>query len=438
MNNAKTDDNNPLINKGRIQRTGAAPRASSLIMLTLALAWYRGAHAQQDATAVATVTNGSVASVVVTDGGSGYAAPPAVAFVGGGGVGASAIAQVSSGAVTAILIQTAGIGYTSAPLVAIDPPAPSVTPAALSISLIPMLVMSGQAWAVQQIQYADALAGTNQWFILTNIVMGNAPYVFIDTSAPPGGRRFYQVVTLAAPGPDPARWAWINPGTFTMGSPETEYDRSADESPQTDVTLTRGFWMERYEVTEGEYTAVVGTNYSAFTGDTNQPVEEVSWSDATNYCALLTAQEQAAGRVPAGYVYRLPTEAEWEYATRAGTTNRFFFGDDHDYTLLLNYGWVSTNSDQTAHDVGGKLPNPWGLYDTSGNVWEWCADGYGPYSGGAVTDPTGAPTGTYRVMRGGSWHFPGGDARSADRNFNSPDFASFGIGFRVVLGRPYP
>jgi formylglycine-generating enzyme required for sulfatase activity len=223
-----------------------------------------------------------------------------------------------------------------------------------------------------------------------------------------------------------------------MGSPITEFDRSLDESPQTEVTLTHGFWMERFEVTQGEYTAIIGTNYSTFAGDSNQPVEQVEWFDAFTYCARLTVRERAAGRVPAGYEYRLPTEAEWEYAARAGTTNRFPFGEDHTYTLLQDYAWFSTNSDLTTHDVGGKKPNAWGLYDMSGNVWEWCADYYGPYSGGAVTDPTGPTSGTNRVMRGGSAFFAGGDCRPAGRNFNAPDFKSHGIGIRVVLGPTQP
>ena len=223
-----------------------------------------------------------------------------------------------------------------------------------------------------------------------------------------------------------------------MGSPLTEHDRSTNESPQTVVTLSQGFWMERYEVTQWEYTSLIGTNPATFTSDTNQPVEQVSWYDADTYCARLTAQEHAAGRVPAGYAYRLPTEAEWQYAARAGTTTAFSFGDDPTYTLLPSYAWFNGDSSLTSHDVGTKLPNPWGLYDMAGNVWEWCADWYGPYSGGSLTDPTGPSTGSSKVMRGGSWVFPGGDARSADRNFNPPIFSSFGIGIRVVLGPVQP
>jgi formylglycine-generating enzyme required for sulfatase activity len=408
------------------------------MFLTFSLTEGRAAVPLRGATAVATITNGSVATIEITDGGSGYVAPPNVAFIDGGGSGASALAQVTAGAVSAILLETSGSGYTSAPAVAIDPPPPLIPPAVLSISLIPRLRITGQAWTVQQVQYADALGGTNQWFTLTNVVLGDVPFVLIDTSAPPGGLRFYRVVAVAAPGPDPARWAWLNAGTFTMGSPLAEFDRSDDESPQAEVTFSRGFWIGRFEVTQGEYTAIVGTNYSTFAGDTNRPVEQVAWFDASNYCAALTQQEQSAGHLPAGYQYRLPTEAEWEYAARGGSTNRFFFGADRTYTLLLNYAWIETNSLGSTHEVGGKQPNPWGIYDMSGNVWEWCADWYGPYVGGTLTDPSGPATGTDKVMRGGSWRFAGGDARPAARNFNPPDFASDGIGFRVVLGPAAP
>jgi formylglycine-generating enzyme required for sulfatase activity len=406
-----------------------------VIAFVFTLAACQRVRAQRDASAVATISNGAVVSILVSDGGSGYSAPPGVTFVGGGGTGATASAELLEGMVTNISIQAAGSGYASAPFVAIDPPPSPVTPPTLSISMVPKLLIGGQPWAVQKVEYKNSFGDTNQWFSLTNVVWRDVPYVLVDTNAPPGSR-FYRVVTVAAPGPDPARWAWINPNTFTMGSPATEYDRSGDESPQTEVTLSNGFWMERFEVTQGEYLAITGTNNSTFNGDSNQPVEQVTWFDAYNYCTLLTEQEQAAGRIPAGYVYRLPTEAEWECAARAGTTNRFPFGDDHDYSNLLNYAWFSTNSAQTTHDVGGKLANPWGIFDMSGNIWEWCADFYGAYPGGSITDPTGPTSGANRVMRGGSIFFSGGDCRPAARNYNPPDFKSHGIGIRVVLGRP--
>jgi eukaryotic-like serine/threonine-protein kinase len=170
---------------------------------------------------------------------------------------------------------------------------------------------------------------------------------------------------------------WIPPGTFLIGSPEDEVDRSENEGPQTQVTLTQGFWMGKHEVTQGEYLAVVGSNPSYFNGvqgetdygtDLNRPVESVSWDDAVAYCAALTARERAAGRAPMSYAYRLPTEAEWEYACRAGTTTRFSYGDDPGYTHLRDYAWYEGNSERQTHPVGQKLPNPWGLYDMHGNV----------------------------------------------------------------------
>jgi formylglycine-generating enzyme required for sulfatase activity len=424
--------------------SGRTPRAlhshllRGSIILTFILAWCVEAQAQRTASAVATVANGSLATITITDGGAGYVTPPIITLLGGGGTGASASALVTEGVVMQIIILTVGNGFTTAPTVVIDPPPPAITPATLSMKLMPALIITGPAQEVQEIQYADALGNTNQWFSLTNIVLGDAPFVFVDATAPVGSSRLYRSVALTAPGPDQAGWAWIPPGSFIMGSPLTEHDRSTNESPQTVVTISKGYWMKRYEVTQGEYTSLIGTNPATFTGDMNQPVEQVSWYDAYTFCARLTVQERAAGRVPAGYEYRLPTEAEWEYAARAGTTTSFSFGDDPTYTTLPEYAWFNGDSNLTSHDVGTKKPNPWGLYDMAGNVWEWCEDWYAPYAGGSATDPTGPFSGSAKVMRGGSWHFAGGDARSADRNFNVPDFASFGIGIRVVLAPTGP
>jgi formylglycine-generating enzyme required for sulfatase activity len=213
---------------------------------------------------------------------------------------------------------------------------------------------------------------------------------------------------------------WIAPGTFTMGS------------PQTKVTISRGFLMSKYEVTQAQYKGVVGTNPSQFKGD-NNPVETVSWDDAVAYCAKLTEKEKAAGRLPGGYEYRLPTEAEWEYACRAGTTTRFSYGDDPEHDQLGEYAWYNSNSSNTPHPVGQKKPNGWGLYDMHGNIWEWCHDWYGDYPGGSVTDPQGAATGSYRMGCGGGWNNVASFCLSAGRDLSAPGYRSAYLGFRPVL-----
>src|SRR5262249_46423160 len=152
-------------------------------------------------------------------------------------------------------------------------------------------------------------------------------YVWIDASAPATTRRFYRAVEMA-----PTNLTFIPPGTFRMGSPEEETDRFANEGPQTEVTLTKGFYMGTYPVTQGEYLAVVKENPGFFKGGLTAPVESITWYDATNYCAKRTEQETATGAIPAGSQYRLPTEAEWEYACRAWTSTRFFYGEDAGYT----------------------------------------------------------------------------------------------------------
>ena len=244
-------------------------------------------------------------------------------------------------------------------------------------------------------------------------------------------------------GAAPTNLVFIPPGTFRMGSPTNELDRYPDETPQTAVTISRGFWMGKYEVTQGEYLAVMGSNPSHFTGDTSRPVDSVTWSDATSYCAWLTQRERAAGRIGADVAYRLPTEAEWEYACRAGTTTRFSYGDDPDYTNLTQYAWYRQNAGFVTHPVGQKRANPWGLYDMYGNVWEWCQDWYGAYPGGTIVDPQGPSKpgmNKQRAMRGGDYFNPAQHCRSALRGYDfipkhawPPDF-----GFRVVLAASQP
>ena len=233
--------------------------------------------------------------------------------------------------------------------------------------------------------------------------------------------------------------AWIKPGQFVMGSPKEEKDRDLDEDPLTQVLFQSGFWMGKYEVTQRQYERIMGVNPSTFKGDPARPVEQVSWDDTEAFCKRLTQSEFVAGRLPIGYVYRLPTEAEFEYACRSGTTTRYNYGDDLDYSQLADYAWYSANSESATHVVGLKKPNLWGLHDINGNVWEWCLDWYQDrHPGGSVEKPAGPPTGTARVFRGGGWDYNAASCRSSYRNNVNPARRSAYLGFRLVLGPALP
>jgi formylglycine-generating enzyme required for sulfatase activity len=226
----------------------------------------------------------------------------------------------------------------------------------------------------------------------------------------------------------------IQGGSFMMGSPVSEAGQF-DVEVQHRVTVS-SFYMGKYEVTQEEYAALMGTNPSYFNGD-NLPVERVTWYDAVNYC---NARSQNEGLTPAYVVsdttvtwnrsangYRLPTEAEWEYACRAGTTTPYFSGSSVD-----GVGWYGDNSESTTHSVGTKQDNGWGLYDMYGNVREWCWDWFGGYETAAQTDPMGASSGSDRVVRGGSWGNIGQSLRSAYRGYSMPSSLDNGLGFRLL------
>lgn len=224
------------------------------------------------------------------------------------------------------------------------------------------------------------------------------------------------------------KFVLIPAGTFQMGSAADEADRGDDEGPPTQVTLTRSFFLGATDVTQGQYAAVMGTNPSDFKAiGPNAPVENVTWADAMAFCQKLTAREKAAGRLPTGAIFTLPTEAQWEYACRAGTTDAYA-GDPS------AMAWYGDNSGGTTHPVASKQPNAWGLYDMSGNVYQWCLDWYGKYPGGAVKDWAGPSTGKFHVLRGGSWYYSEAYCRSAYRDFD-PGFVGNILGFRVALIR---
>jgi len=218
---------------------------------------------------------------------------------------------------------------------------------------------------------------------------------------------------------------WCPPGTFMMGSPANELNR-IDNKSQHQATLSKGFWMLETEVTQQMWENVMGNNPSSNKG-LNLPVTNVSWNDCQEFIQKLNVLLAGTPGAPAGYTFSLPTEAQWEYACRAGTTTAYHFGD----TLTqqqANFG------SREAKEVGSYPANAWGLKDMHGNVWEWCLDWYGNYPSGAVTDPTGAERGWLRVIRGGSWYFIARDCRSAFRNSGDPADRFFhDIGLRLSL-----
>lgn len=235
----------------------------------------------------------------------------------------------------------------------------------------------------------------------------------------------------------------IAAGTFEMG--DLAGAGNADERPAHTVTLTRDFYIGTYEVTQAEYLAVMGDNPSFFSDDDRLPVENVSWYDAIRFANRLSERERftpcydndgtvigGQGNPYACEGYRLPTEAEWEYASRAGTTTWYSFGDKE--ADAGSHAWYAHNSELQTHPVGEKSPNPWGLYDVHGNVWEWVYDRYhsGYTSSMALSDPHGAPSGSERVKRGGSWDRTPEYLRLAYRSGYGPTHRYYNFGFRLA------
>jgi formylglycine-generating enzyme required for sulfatase activity len=247
----------------------------------------------------------------------------------------------------------------------------------------------------------------------------------------------------------------IEPGSFQMGTTKEQIDQLLrlfserkrewfdNEQPQHPVQITRPFFLGTHPVTQGQYKAIMGSNPSDFKGSDDLPVENVSWLDAVNFCNKMSEKDK---RTPfyringtdvadvGGNGYRLPSEAEWEYACRAGSATLFPFGDD--VGKLGEHAWYSSNSQSKTHHVGQKSPNAWGLYDMLGNVWEWCADWYDEKyyasSPSVAVDPPGPPKASYRVIRGGSWLYFAWGCRPASRDRYEPSFRSCDLGFRVA------
>lgn len=335
----------------------------------------------------------------------------------------------------------------------------------LAIGMHPAITVTGEAGSTYVIESKNGVED-DFWLTRGVVELTSTQAQWIDSVPADGPKRIYRAVKVTKPeGVQPVEgMVWIPAGRFTMGSPESERGRVADwEGPQTRVTLTQSFWMNKHEVTQGEYLALMGNNPSWFNGvrgemdygtDLNRPVETVSWNDAVAYCVALTEQERVRGRgglyLAEGWEYRLPTEAEWEYACRAGTTTRYSFGDALDCDdgcescgLLDQYMWWCGNSEGITHRVGQKLPNPWGLHGMHGNVLESCGDRWSDnLPGGSVMDPKGPEVGSARVVRGGGWGWLIGARYYRSANRRDDDFVPIlsGIfsGFRPVLAPGQP
>lgn len=230
-------------------------------------------------------------------------------------------------------------------------------------------------------------------------------------------------------------FVWVKPGTFSMGSSESGPGGTADEYPRHEVVIGNGFYLGKYEITQSQWVTIMGT--APWTGKQNvqrhrdHPAVYISWTSVQEFLHRLNeaAEEQ---------LYRLPTEAEWEYACRAGTATRWFFGSDE--SRLANYAWFIKNGPKAglkyAQPVGEKLPNPWGLYDIYGNVWEWVEDWHTPsYTGRRQVDPTGPESGSARIMRGGGFVNHARNVRSGKRFSHEPSLRYSALGARLVRTR---
>lgn len=222
------------------------------------------------------------------------------------------------------------------------------------------------------------------------------------------------------------KFVLIRAGEFMMGAGPEDEEARDDEKPQHLVRITKDFYMGQYPVTQGQWQALMGNNPSHFKGSPDLPVENVSWYDAKNFADKLSAKEKVKEKVK----YRLPTEAEWEYAARAGTTDKYYWGNWMDG----DYCWYDENSGNKTHPVGQKKPNEWGLYDMLGNVYEWCRDQCGKdyYGKSPAADPTGPSFGDFRALRGGSWCDESNLVRVSNRYGRAPAYRYRSYGFRLV------
>ena len=316
-----------------------------------------------------------------------------------------------------------------------------------AVVVVSPIVSTGAVFIVAAADLAS-LGTAPSMFFQTNTPITNELRLAVPTTNQFSQRGFFKAAHWEGQAPPLVP---VSPGTFVMGASSTEAQSTSFEGPQTTVTLTYPFMIGKYEVTQGEYQALMTNNPSYFSGVTKRPVEQVTWTNATSYCARLTQLQQAAGCLPPGWAYRLPTEAEWEYACRAGTTTALHYGTalhsgmanfdghyEYDSVLGTVFNSAGTLLDRPTN-VGSYLPNAWGIYDMHGNVWEWCQDRWADnLPGGTVTNPQGPNTGSSRVVRGGGWYNQGSSCRSAYRTLGTATYKGNEIGFRIVLSPAIP
>lgn len=226
----------------------------------------------------------------------------------------------------------------------------------------------------------------------------------------------------------PLHFKFIKSGAFSMGSPEGEPGRDKDESPVHRVQISKPFYLGTFEVTQRQFEVIMGYNPSVFDdfeGSANHPVENLSWEEANLFIEKLNALNIG--------MFRLPTEAEWEYACRAGTQSAYYWGEEMKSNGESEYAWANSRSFAMTHPVGTKKANEWGLHDMAGNVWEWCSDWYGNYHDGAKIDPMGPKNGKNKVFRGGSWYDFHPSHRCANRHRHGIDKGYSAIGLRLVM-----
>lgn len=335
------------------------------------------------------------------------------------------------------------------------------------------LTISGSVGTSYLVQSTTNLTAAGDWLTLTNLALPSSPYLWYDGGSQETGLRFYRVVARTLVNPDPARLAFVPAGSFLMGDSQ---DGNPDNDAPTNMVYVSNFYMDKYLVTDDFWNQIYawsttnGYSYdNAGSGKAaDHPVQTVNWCDVVKWC---NARSQFSGLTPVYYTdaamtqiytngdtapyakwnaggYRLPTEAEWEKAARGGLagqrfpwgntiseTNANYFGDPANYSYDLGpigFNAIGANGDRPyTTPVTSFAPNGYGLYDMAGNVWEWCWDWYGTYSGGS--NPQGPATGSYRVFRGGLWNYYAVDCRSAMRGNGNPGFAEYYVGFRAVV-----